>query len=153
MNTWIERYWYILERVGSRYFMVAGVAFLLFYVLLRSRIAQKKIQRTFPSLSDYHREIFYSVLTIMIFGLIPLLLIFNPSVRPYTTLYNTIAERGWRYYVGIFPLMFLMHDTYFIGRIGLCIILVCSVIFIWCIISLPIPLPGRHMPFIRWRLL
>ncbi|NBR36769.1 MAG: hypothetical protein EBT80_05270, partial [Chitinophagales bacterium] len=101
MNQWIERYLQVLERVGSRYFIIAGVAFLLFYVILRSRVAPKKIQRAFPSTSDYRREILYSVGTILIFGCIPMLLIFNASVRPYTTLYNTIAERGWWYYIGI----------------------------------------------------
>jgi sterol desaturase/sphingolipid hydroxylase (fatty acid hydroxylase superfamily) len=113
MNQWIERYLQVLERVGSRYFIIAGFAFLLFYVILRSRVAPKKIQRAFPLTSDYRREILYSVGTILIFGCIPMLLIFNASVRPYTTLYNTIAERGWWYYIGIFPIMFLMHDTYF----------------------------------------
>ena len=113
MNPWIERYMQVLERVGSRYFIIAGVAFLLFYVIFRSRIGHKKIQRAFPARSDYRREIVYSCGTILLFGLIPLLLIFNPAIRPHTTLYNTIVERGWLYYVGIFPIMFLMHDTYF----------------------------------------
>lgn len=103
----------VLERVGSRYFIIAGIAFFVFYVLLRSRMAPKKIQRAFPALRDYRREILYSVGTILIFGFVPLLFIFNPTVRPFTTLYDTIAERGWWYYVGIFPIMFLMHDTYF----------------------------------------
>lgn len=113
MNQWVERYLQVIERVGSRYFILAGVAFLIFYVLLRPRLAHKKIQRVFPSLSDYGREILYSSITILLFGLIPMLLIFNSSMRPYTTLYNTIAERGWFYYVAIYPVMFLMHDTYF----------------------------------------
>lgn len=113
MEAWLLRYVTILERVGGRYYLVAGIAFLIFYVLLRKRIAHRKIQLTFPALGDYGREIFYSSFTILLFGLIPMLLVFNPAVRPYTSLYSTIAERGWLYYAAVFPVLFILHDTYF----------------------------------------
>ncbi|MFM2117423.1 MAG: Delta(7)-sterol 5(6)-desaturase [Bacteroidota bacterium] len=113
MNESLSRYWYLVQQVGSRYYLVAGLAFLLFYILRRSSIQHKKIQLKFPANKDYLREIFYSSFTIFLFALIPALIVFNPAVRPYTQLYATVAERGWLYYIGLFPVLFFVHDTYF----------------------------------------
>jgi len=49
----------------------------------------------------------------MLFALIPIFLVYNPNVRPYTTLYQNIGDYGWWYYVLAFPIMAIMHDTYF----------------------------------------
>ena len=53
------------------------------------------------------------MLTIAIFGLVPLLLIRNPNVRPYTTYYTNIADHGWWYFGLAFLIMLFAHDTYF----------------------------------------
>jgi sterol desaturase/sphingolipid hydroxylase (fatty acid hydroxylase superfamily) len=37
----------------------------------------------------------------------------HPQVAPHTTRYLQISEHGWTYYFMVYPLMFLMHDTYF----------------------------------------
>ena len=37
----------------------------------------------------------------------------NPNIRPYTKIYEDIQERGWLYYFTAFPIMLIMHDTYF----------------------------------------
>jgi sterol desaturase/sphingolipid hydroxylase (fatty acid hydroxylase superfamily) len=108
-----SEYLEIWERVGSRYFLVAGTGFLLFYVLLRKMMASRKIQRRFPQGRDYLREIGYSVLTISIFTLVPVLLIKNDRIRPFTTFYADIETYGWVYFFAAFPIMFIMHDTYF----------------------------------------
>ena len=113
MSQWIHDYLRLVFQVGSRYYVLAGLAFLIFYRWLRPRIAFKKIQLRFPGTTDYQREILYSTFTILLFALIPLFLVFNPVVKPYTQLYPNIADRGWGYYLLIYPLMFLIHDTYF----------------------------------------
>ncbi len=99
--------------IGARYFVIAGIAFALYYILFRNRYFYKKIQHRFPKNTDYLREMGYSVLTIAIFSLVSMELLGNPHIVPYTTRYNTIADHGWVYYFLAFPLMFLMHDTYF----------------------------------------
>ncbi len=99
--------------IGGRYFMIAGIAFLLFYILLRNKILYKKIQSRFPKNTDYLREMGYSALTIGIFSFVSVILITHPSVAPYTTRYINIAEHGWVYYFLAYPIMFIMHDTYF----------------------------------------
>lgn len=104
------RYW---SNIGGRYFMVGGIAFLLFYIVLRAFIGNKKIQKKYPKISDYAREIGYSVMTISIFALVPIIFIKNPLISPHTTLYRNIETYGWFYYFAAYPIMFLMHDTYF----------------------------------------
>lgn len=110
--TW-EAYLDVARLIGGRYFVLAGIAFLLGYVLLRKKAAAKKIQQRFPSRSDYAREIGYSTITIAIFALVPFLLIRNETVRPYTRFYTDIHQYGWFYFFAAFPIMLILHDTYF----------------------------------------
>jgi Delta7-sterol 5-desaturase len=110
---WTEYYFFIIEKIGGRYFIIAGIAFLLFYVLVRKKISFKKIQQRYPGRNDYIREIGYSVITILIFACVPLLLIRNDAMRPYTTFYDDISRHGQLYFWTAFPLMLIMHDTYF----------------------------------------
>lgn len=107
-----DSYFNVLEKVGTRYFLIAGIAFLILYVLFRNKTNLKKIQDKFPRNSDYLREIGYSVITILIFGLVPILLLRGPT-REYTTFYTDIDQYGKLYFFLAFPLMLLMHDTYF----------------------------------------
>ena len=110
--TWSE-YFDILKNVSTRYFYIAGIAFLVGYVLLRKRLQHKKIQSRFPGSGHYFREIGYSIITMVLFSLVPLVLIKSPSVEPHTTHYTKISEYGWFYFFAAFPLMFIIHDTYF----------------------------------------
>jgi sterol desaturase/sphingolipid hydroxylase (fatty acid hydroxylase superfamily) len=103
----------ILQKVSSRYFIIAGFAFVVLYILLRKWIQHKKIQPRFPKPSDYGREILYSLFTMSLFALVPFFLIKNPAISPYTTFYKNIDEFGWFYFYAAFPLMFIIHDTYF----------------------------------------
>ena len=108
-----QKYFFFLQRIGSRYYLIAGAIFFLFYVVLKNKILHQKIHSIFPKNSDYLREIFYSTITILIFGFIPLFFIANPAMKPHTTLYNNISDYGWFYYFLAYPIMFIMHDTYF----------------------------------------
>lgn len=96
-----------------RYLVVAGVAFILFYVILRRRISYKKIQKRFPKISDYQREIFYSVITTVIFTLIGFLILHPDLLRPYTLIYSDIEKHGWTYLALSVILIIFTHDTYF----------------------------------------
>jgi sterol desaturase/sphingolipid hydroxylase (fatty acid hydroxylase superfamily) len=109
---WQKFTWLLLDN-ADKYFLIAGPAFLVFYILLKNKIRYKKIQQGFPGKKDYWREIFFSVLSIIIFSFPPLLMLYSDAIRPHTTFYKDIAEYGWAYTVLAFPLMLLMHDTYF----------------------------------------
>ena len=100
-------------QVGTRYFFIAGLAFLIFYILFKERFSGRRIQTKMPKMADHRRDIFYSVITILIFGALPVIFLTNDAVRPYTRLYQNISDYGWVYFFLAFPLMFLIHDTYF----------------------------------------
>ena len=86
----MNNYFKITSTIGGRYFFVAGLAFLFFYVLYKNKFIRTKIQKRFPANQDYIREIFYSVITIAIFGFIPVIFIFNEDVSKYTQLYKKL---------------------------------------------------------------
>jgi lathosterol oxidase len=106
-------YFFIAQLIGTRYLVFAGIAFLLAYVLLRKKIQARKIQARFPQQKDYLREIGYSIVTIFIFAAVPVFLIYNSAVRPYTQYYTDIEQYGRLYFFAAFPIMLVIHDTYF----------------------------------------
>ena len=78
-------YFAILQKISTRYFIIAGLAFLPGYVLLYKWLGYKKIQQRLPGTKDYLREIVYSVITMLIFAFVPVFFIKNPDIEPYTT--------------------------------------------------------------------
>lgn len=85
----------------------------MFYLLFKNTRRFKKLQPKAPKLDDYAREIGYSVMTIALFALAPVVLLHIPSIAKHTTFYKNINEHGWVYFFLAFPLLFLMHDAYF----------------------------------------
>ena len=98
--------------VAVRYFIFAGIVWALWYVIFRKKILHKKIQPKFPSNKDYKREIFYSVITMFIFGLVPAVIL-GTSFRKYTQYYTDIHQHSLLCFWLAFPLTFLIHDAYF----------------------------------------
>ncbi len=99
--------------IGARYFVLAGLAFLIYYVLFRKKLLFKKIQQRLPSNKDYFREIGYSIVTIFIFAAIPYFILRTPAIAKHTLFYTDIRLHGWTYFILAFPIMALVHDTYF----------------------------------------
>jgi lathosterol oxidase len=113
MDFKFNKYFEAVTRIGDRYILIAGAAFLFFYVVFKRKLYFKKIQGTFPKNSDYIRELTFSIITILIFGVIIINILGNSNIRPYTKVYAGIQERGWLYYFAAFPIMLIIHDTYF----------------------------------------
>lgn len=105
-------FWTALEKIGTRYFLTALVAFLVFYVLLRQSWWPKKLQKKFPKTMDYLREGGYSLSTMLIFSFI-IMVLNEPAIAPYTTRYPNMGDYGMVWYFACFPVMFIMHDFYF----------------------------------------
>lgn len=99
--------------IGSRYLIIAGIAFIIFYILLNRAIRKKKIQEKFPAIKDYTREIIFSILTVFVMAFIPSLVLGSPEMARQTKFYTDINQYGILYFVLAFPLMAIMHDTYF----------------------------------------
>ncbi len=95
-----------------RYLLLAGTAYLLFYVVLKKKLISSKIQSKFPKNKDYYREIGYSVLTFLVFTLVGLFL-YNPYIRPYTQTYYEVNQYGYAYFFMSFFVTLILHDTYF----------------------------------------
>jgi sterol desaturase/sphingolipid hydroxylase (fatty acid hydroxylase superfamily) len=106
-------YYFIIKSIGTRYFMLALIATLIFYVSFRKKWQFKKIQPLFPKTNDYAREIFYSVVTILIFGFIGYIILFYKPVAQHTFRYTDISTYGWIWYFTAYLIMLVMHDTYF----------------------------------------
>ena len=109
---WSE-YFSNIQKIGLRYFIIAGLAFIIFYLLVKKSIGHKKIQQKFPRNKDYAREIGYSIITICIFAAVPLVILRTPAIRIHTFFYTNIRQYGWLYFFLAFPFLFLIHDTYF----------------------------------------
>lgn len=101
------------QLISTRYFLLALIGFLVFYVLFRNKYLYKKIQQRFPKNKDYAREIMYSIFTMAVFSLVSSVLFTHPKIRPHTTLYANISDYSLVYYFLVFPLMLIIHDTYF----------------------------------------
>ncbi|MCH2021537.1 MAG: sterol desaturase family protein [Saprospiraceae bacterium] len=111
MEDFIQVFPRIAFRINMRYFVIAGMTFLIFYVFFKKKYKKDKIQTLFPGISDYKREVFFSLISMTIFAGIATLVF--TVFRPYTELYPKISDYGWSYYVFSIVLMVFVHDFYF----------------------------------------
>jgi len=95
-----------------RYFLFAGSLYFVFYVWKNKRFWYSKIQQRYPENKHILREIFYSLLTVLIFGVV-IIFVTIASKHGLTRIYPDIHQYGYIYYVFSILLMILLHDTYF----------------------------------------
>ncbi len=95
-----------------RYLLVAGVAFLLFYVWRNRRLLQLKVQQHYPSGSDMRREFLYSLLSLAIFAGVGVAT-FVMSRLGWLKVYMGIGDHGWGYLALSTAVLIFAHDTYF----------------------------------------
>src|SRR5207247_10173850 len=93
---------------GIRYVVLAGIAFLFWY----ARPADGKLQRAMPRKAQIRREIAYSAMAVLIFGLV-IGAISGYGIAPYTLVYLDVARYGWAYFWLSIALVILAHDAYF----------------------------------------
>ncbi len=98
--------------IASRYFMLAAIFWLVWYVLIRQKVAHKKLQPRFPKRQDYRREILFSASSILIFATVTAALPLTPF-RQYRFYYAHIRDYAMWWFWTAFPLTFLVHDAYF----------------------------------------
>jgi Delta7-sterol 5-desaturase len=95
-----------------RYLLIAGGAFMVFYVWRKRTFLSRKIQQRFPQTTDYWRELGYSALTSLIFGMVAWLCLGTP-LRQYTQFYSDIRQHSLAWFFISIPLAIVLHDTYF----------------------------------------
>lgn len=102
----------IFSILTVRYFIIAGIAFVLFYWLVPRKLNRFKIQQRFAKRKDFLREIWYSIQSTLVFALIAVALMFTPF-RSYTLIYDNIGNFGGWYIVFSLVVSLIIHDTYF----------------------------------------
>lgn len=95
-----------------RYLILAGTAYLLFYVALKHRWLPAKIQKRFPGRADYQREIAYSILSSVIFALVGLLVLASPLTVHFRVYRQFSDYPVWYHFLSV-GLMLITHETYF----------------------------------------
>lgn len=95
-----------------RYFIIAGIPFLVFYKLLSSKFSKSKIQSKQASKKDFKREILHSMQSTAIMSVIAFLVLFTP-VKDYTLVYTELTAYGIWYIPLSIILSLIIHDTYF----------------------------------------
>lgn len=112
MEKTVEIFGYIFYISLLRYFLIAGIPFILFYYLFKNKMSIYKIQKRILKKSDFKREIFYSSQTTLVFTLIAFIILFTP-LRQYTLVYNNLDDFPY-WWIGVsLILSLIIHDTYF----------------------------------------
>jgi len=108
LHEWLK----LSQLIGARYFVLASVAFLIFYVLFPKRFSNIKIQQKFPKLNDYTRDVFFSIISIAIFA--TMAYVFMIVLKDYNHVhYGSIKEYGTVFFILSFIWLFFLHDFYF----------------------------------------
>ena len=96
----------------ARYFIIAGVFYFIFYILFKNNFIQLKIQNNFPNSKMLITEIFFSMQTMVIFGVVSILIRYL-IVNDYSMLYSSISDFGMLYFLFSLVVLILIHDFYF----------------------------------------
>jgi sterol desaturase/sphingolipid hydroxylase (fatty acid hydroxylase superfamily) len=111
MDNTIQYFLPIIANV-VRYFLFAGVPFLIFYYLYPEKFSKNKIQARFAKRKDFIREIRHSMQTILIFAAVALLITKSP-LRDYTMFYENVSDYSILWIPLSVLLALIVHDTYF----------------------------------------
>ncbi len=102
----------ILSISVIRYFILAGIPFLLFYIFFSKPFNKLKIQQRLASRKDFLREVWHSMQATVVFTIIAVVILHTP-VKQYTQVYDHLNDFPL-WYVGVsLALSLVVHDTYF----------------------------------------
>ena len=109
----------IVEAIGKlfsvtvvRYFILAGIPFLLFYALLTTKFKNAKIQTAVATKKDFIREILHSIGSSLVLAAVASVVLVTP-LRSYTLLYKNLNEYTYWWLPVSLLLSLVIHDTYF----------------------------------------
>jgi lathosterol oxidase len=107
-NSWITGALFFI----LRYFMIAGIAYFIGYIWKKRQLAPLKIQQNFPETKQLKKEIFFSILTLLIYSAAVGIVLFWYK-KGITKIYLDITDYGLTYLIISIPAMIFLHDTYF----------------------------------------
>jgi lathosterol oxidase len=95
-----------------RYFLIAGIAYFVFYIWKKNKLSHLKIQDRFPTANQLKNEILFSFLTLLIYSGTSGIVLYWYQ-KGITKIYLDIDDYGIFYLIGSIFLMIVIHDTYF----------------------------------------
>ncbi len=105
-------YFTLLFILTLRYLLVAGGAFLIFWIWKPKWVAPRRIQQRLPHPEVIRREILWSFSTSLIFAAAGRLL-FWAKENGHTLIYESVSDYGWWYLFLSILFYMILHDTYF----------------------------------------
>lgn len=112
MTEMIGRFTGILAITLLRYFLMAGLAFMMVYRWLPAILHNSKIQQRIAERKDFIREITNSVLSSILIAIAAVIAL-SGSLRPYTSIYTDVNTYPWWWIPASLLLSLVIHDTYF----------------------------------------
>ena len=115
LHTGADYFWMAVRMAvsdGVRYALFAGAAWLLAYVCFRKRWARRKILTADPRRADVWREVRYSLLTVLIYGVVGVVTLWATQ-RGWTRLYLDLAAHSTAWFWASIGVTIVLHDTYF----------------------------------------
>lgn len=118
MNELVDRigiwgyYIFTLGTLWIRYIVMAGFAYLVFWVLFREKLKHKIIQKKLPEKEKIFHELKYSAVTLLIFAASGILVYFM-KVNGWTFVYDKVGDYGIPYLLFSIVALIILHDTYF----------------------------------------
>ena len=97
---------------GLGYFLIAGLAYYLWYKKDLFKRKSKKLQKVIPSFSTIRLEIIYSIRSFLIWMLVGVAIIFA-FLNDATLIYVDANKFGYGYLLVSFLIIVVIHDTYF----------------------------------------
>ena len=108
LYTW----WFDSASILLRYFIFAGIGYLLFYVWGSKSFFEKKIQKRQPSKYIVQKEILYSILTLILYCTTSWM-VFWWQKAGVTRIYLDVHQHGYAYFIFSIIVMIIIHDAYF----------------------------------------
>lgn len=112
MENLIESSIRIYINSGLRYFVFAGIPFLIFYVFFAEKFQKNKIQGRSEKTKRFFHEIKHSLSTMIIITVVVSIVLFTPF-REWTNIYDDINEYSIWWIPFSIILSLIIHDTYF----------------------------------------
>lgn len=112
LNEFLSAYGRILIIDFFRYFIPAGAAFLIFWLLLKEILSHRFIQSTWPKTAKLWYEFRYSLSTVIIFASIGTG-VHLANQKGHFHIYHDVQEYGWTYLLLSLVVVIVFHDTYF----------------------------------------
>lgn len=98
--------------LAIRYGLFAGLAWLLCYIVFKRRWLHRKIIARFPASAEVRREIWYSVVSLLIFSLVGAITV-EAARRGWTQIYWPIKKHGWPWFWCSIVATIFLHDAWF----------------------------------------